>query len=411
MKNLPEYERCVLGAIVLDNASMKDIRVLLTPEDFSNEFYRKTFGTMLRLHESNRPIDPQLVFDEFDERDRTTSNLAKLADLSSNVPPHIGHYCRVVRDAAQTRRIQALLSKASTAEGSAADIAGRLISELTEFQQQPQFGTTGEMFVNSDRFCSTIPDEIDWLVDRIIPRGTNGIIAGVPKVSKSVLATDLAVALATGEPFLGFDVPRPVKVAIVSREDHPGLTGWRLRAFRKSRGLDSIPNLIINTRQQSETFMLDDVGQVGQMIEQLKRHRVEFAILDVFNRMHSKDENDAQEMTGVMAKLTEIQTRAKCGLALIHHYNKTKEGSWTEKLRGSSAISGWVEWLVGVTMDDQESKTRKAEFELKAAEAPSAVWYQIESSKEEKTMRIRVTDDPSVLRSDDKRSSRERRLV
>jgi RecA-family ATPase len=122
------------------------------------------------------------------------------------------------------------------------------------------------------------PDEIDWMIKGVIPRGANGIIAGVPKVSKSVLAADMAVSLALGEDFLGFEVPRPVKVAIISREDHPGLTGWRIRAFRKERGLETIPNLIVNTRQQTDTFMLDDNGQVAQTIEQLKRHRVEFAI-------------------------------------------------------------------------------------------------------------------------------------
>jgi hypothetical protein len=406
-----DYERGVLGAVILDNALMKDVQVLLTPADFNSEINRKAFMAMLRLYESNRPIDPQTIFDEFPKRDQTAQNLAIIGDLTSNTPKHVGHYCRVVRETAQFRRMGAILRRTiDEPEGSSAETAARLISDLAEFQQQPEFGTSGEMFVTADRFCSTIPDEIDWMVKGVIPRGANGIIAGVPKVSKSVLAADMAVSLALGEDFLGFQVPRPVKVAIISREDHPGLTGWRIRAFRKERGLDTIPNLIVNTRQQTETFMLDDNGQVAQTIEHLKRHRVEFAILDVFNRLHCKDENDAQEMTGVMTKLTEIQTKAKCGLALIHHYNKTKEGSWTEKLRGSSAISGWVEWLIGVSMDDEESKTRKAEFELKADQAPKPVWYRIESSSEDKTMKIRTTEDPSLLHGDDKRT-RGRRLV
>lgn len=407
-ENIREFERCVVGGVLLDNSVMQDVARLLTPHDFQVEAYRKIFLVMLNLYETNRPIDSQLVVAELERRKELKSTTGVFSDLTSNIPRNVGYYCRLVKEASRRRQVNALLSKAQDEEGATSEVIAELFRNLSEFQNPPELPTGGEMFVNSDRFCSTVPEEVDWLVDRIIPRGANGIIAGVPKVSKSFLAADLALALALGEPFLGFDVPRPCKVALISREDHPGLTGWRIRAIRKARGFDQSPNLIVNTRQQTELLMLDDAGQVAQVIEQLKRHRVEFAILDVFNRLHSKDENDSQEMSLVLSHLTRIQSQARCGMALIHHYNKAKDGTWTERLRGSSAISGWVEWLMGVTLDDADTKTRKVEFELKAAEAPDAVYYRIESDKVEKTARIRVTDR---VEAEAKEVRRERRLV
>jgi hypothetical protein len=397
MTNLPDFERCILGSVMLDNSEMKDISLLLTPADFLVEAHRKIFFVMLQLHQSNRPIDQNTLIAELERRKELKSvGGAVIADLSDNVPKRIGHYCRVVKDASQRRRMEKLLVDAVKVEGSPAEMAGRLISDLAQFQDSPEMGKTGELFVNSDRFCSTIPEEIDWMVTGILPRFANGIIAGVPKVSKSWIAVRLALSLALGEPFLGFEVTRPCKVALISREDDPGLTGWRIRSVRKGMGFDSSPNLIINTRHQSDVLMLDDRGQVAQVIEQLRHHRTEFAIFDVLNVVHSKDENDNSEMREVLTQLTHIQQKARCGIGVVHHFKKGGEGSWTERLRGSSAISGWVEWLFGVTMADDDTKTRRLEFELKAAKPPNPIHYRIESDDVQKTSEIRVCDKPET---------------
>ena len=63
----------------------------------------------------------------------------------------------------------------------------------------------------------------------MIQRGANGFFCAVPKGGKSWAATDMAISLALGCPWLGFNVPKPIKVAFVSREDAPELTSWRIR--------------------------------------------------------------------------------------------------------------------------------------------------------------------------------------
>lgn len=54
----------------------------------------------------------------------------------------------------------------------------------------------------------------------------------------------------------------------------------------------------------------------------------------------------------------------------------------TQRLRGSSAIAGWAEWLIGISMADEETKTRRMEFELKAAQPPDPIFYRIDSAAE-----------------------------
>jgi RecA-family ATPase len=121
---------------------------------------------------------------------------------------------------------------------------------------------------------------------------------------------------------------------------------------------------------------------MGQLSAELKRRAIEFALFDVFNVLHRADENDAGEMRKVMLRLSQLQSEVGCAIGVIHHFTKGTDGmSLTQRLRGSSAISGWCEWLIGITMAEQETKTRKMEFEIKAAAAPDPIYWNIVSAE------------------------------
>jgi len=225
--------------------------------------------------------------------------------------------------------------------------------------------------------------EIDWLIDGLIQRGANGFFCAVPKGGKSWAAADMAISLALGCPWLGFNIPKPTRVALISREDAPQLTAWRvthLFAGKNTREPNLFEtNLYVNTRQQSAELMLDNEEQVCELVDALKQRQIEFAIFDVFNVMHAADENDNTEMRRVLRQLSKIQADVGCGIGVVHHFNKAEQGSMTQRLRGSSAIAGWAEWLIGISMADEEQKIRRMEFELKAAQPPSTITFQIAS--------------------------------
>lgn len=240
-----------------------------------------------------------------------------------------------------------------------------------------------KLFVPASQFVATVPEEIDWLVDGVIERGSNGTFTAVPKAGKSWAALDLAIAMALGESWLGFTVPCPLRVAFVSREDNPRLTSWRLQHLYRGRASSRpglIENLYINTRIQSPQLMIDDEEQLSELLDAMKVFKPEFVFFDVFNVIHEADENDNSEMRAVLRKLSIIQEEIKCGIGLIHHYGKNEDRSMTQRLRGASAIAGWMEWLIGISMHDEANKIRRMEFELKAAEPPAPVLYHIASN-------------------------------
>jgi hypothetical protein len=81
---------------------------------------------------------------------------------------------------------------------------------------------------------------------------------------------------------------------------------------------------------------------------------------------------------------------------LVHHFGKAEQGSLIKRIRGSSAISGWVEWAIGISVADQEMGVRKMEFETKADQPPAPVYYRIVAEKDSGLARLTRTDYAQV---------------
>jgi putative DNA primase/helicase len=252
---------------------------------------------------------------------------------------------------------------------------------LDEIRHTPRWNPPREgLLVPAPHFVMSASPEIDWLVEGVIQRGANGFICSQPKTGKSWLAADLVLALALGEPWVGFSVPRAIKAALITREDNPALTKWRMRHLLAGRGrtpADLEGRLYVNSREQSPEFRLDSAELMAPMIAELKHVEPEFVILDVFNILHSADENDNTEMRGVLEQVNRLQREVGCAIGVVHHFNKNAEGSLTQRIRGSSAIAGWAEWLIGVEVEPSGSGTRRMQFELKAANSPDELCWAI----------------------------------
>src|SRR5713226_4557614 len=75
-----------------------------------------------------------------------------------------------------------------------------------------------------------VPETPDWLVHHLLPRGSLALLVAYPKVGKSTLATQLAVAVAQGRDFLG-RLTQPGGVLYVVAEERRDDVMRRLRHF------------------------------------------------------------------------------------------------------------------------------------------------------------------------------------
>ena len=261
-------------------------------------------------------------------------------------------------------------------------------------------------FLDAVTFAAEEPARVDWLVEGVIPRGVNGIICGDPKASKSFHAVDLAMSLACGVEWLGMRVPRQVRTALVSREDSPSLTQRRINrllAGNARYGLNLSSWMLVNTRRQLADFQVTTDEHLQQLIDELKQFRVEFVVLDVFRSLHDSEENDNTEVQQVLQRINRIQNECECAVALVHHINKVAAENIFKGLRGASAIHGWMEWGIGISVtnpeeEDKSKYVRKLEFESKEGTAP-AIYTQIREGDASNVRIERVTPTETPRRT------------
>lgn len=253
------------------------------------------------------------------------------------------------------------------------------------------------LFMSVSQFVEKAVDAVDWLVEGVIQRGANGMMIARPKCGKSWTVLDLAVALASGQQWFDFFIPKRVKVAVVSREDHYGLT--QNRAIRLSRQRNLTPGeldgwLYVNAKGLKPKIMLDYPDDVAALITDLKRQQTEFLILDVMRVLHGAEENDNTEMQKVIDVLNHIQTETGAAICLIHHDSKKEGATLTERARGASAIAGWAEFICGLKVVDETEWVREFECELKAAMAPDKFYFRILDTPGGGVMMPRVNWEP-----------------
>lgn len=395
MNHEAQVERLVLGACLDEMGTVDYACRMVLPEYFGLDSHGRIFARIRDMHRRKSPVNMLTLMTELGRLKEleAVGGAAYVTDLSDGVPfgmgPRLREYVDRLKECYRVRLLKTLAESIATGESSA-EITQKIHSTLERISEG---SSDSAMFASFPDFVASTPAQIDWMVSGIIERGANGFVAAEPKGSKSFCTADLAIALATGTHWLGFAVPHPVRVALVSREDNPSLTSWRLKHLMQGRELNAPQldrletNLYVNTRQQTPRFMLDNEQELSELINACREKRIEFIILDVLNILHQADENDNTQMAGVLRKVKWLHEETGAAIGILHHYKKEDSGRITQRLRGASAIAGFAEWVIGLSMADEEAKIRKMEFELKAGQPPEPIYFAI-SAEEGKPARI-----------------------
>ncbi len=179
-----------------------------------------------------------------------------------------------------------------------------------------------------------------WLVTDLWGRGAVGVIGGAPKCCKSWLALELAVAVASGRPCLGrFAVPAPGPVLLYAAEDAPLDVRQRVDALCHARGatFDTLDLSLIT----EPALRIDRPEDIERLRATLALRRPRLLILDPYVRLQRVDENNATDVSAILATLRELSRTFSVALLLVHHARKSPSDSSGQALRGSSDFHAW----------------------------------------------------------------------
>lgn len=188
-----------------------------------------------------------------------------------------------------------------------------------------------------------------WLVQSLWAVNTVGILAGSPRAGKTWLSLDLAVSIASGTPCLDtFPVERAGPVLLFLAEDAPSSARQRVEGICRHRNLDiSGLDLHLITAPALRLPLPADTQKLFATVAALKPVLL---VLDPFVRIHAGiDENNAGEVSRLLADLRLLQRTHDVSILLVHHLRKNARGTPGQALRGSGDLYAWTDSLATLT--------------------------------------------------------------
>lgn len=351
-----EAEQSVLGALLIDNASMGRVSDLLRADDFYRHQHSTIFGAIGAMLDARQAVDIVTLHEKLEASGQAEQcgGMVYLNSLAQSVPSaaSIRQYAEIVRDRALRRRLIAMTDEIATMafNGGAVPVT-TLLSDVEEKfaelqrEQQRKLPDRRVPLLRLDALQEA-SHSIRWLIKHVVPAESIGMMFGGSGTFKSFISLDLALHVAHGLPWLGRRTKQG-SVIYIAAEGGAGL--WpRIDAWHRSRNLrwSGLPFTVVPVAVDlgTEAWRVVDAAQaIGQTPA--------LVVVDTLSQTFGGEENSAAEMAAYLRALgARFRALWNCAVLVIHHSGHLA----TERPRGSSAIRGNVDFLLGVFRDEKE---------------------------------------------------------
>jgi len=176
-----------------------------------------------------------------------------------------------------------------------------------------------------------------WIEPGLLPPQGILFVGGEPKVGKSLLVANLALALASGQNRAGFAVPAARRVLICQFELPTPQFVSRLATMRRAMGSAADDNLWVDTRAGGH--LLSAPQGLNHFLNAARQAAAEVIVLDPLYSTHDQDENDTRSMAALCQSLLRLRDASKAALIVVHHVRKSiGRDEIGSAFRGSSAL-------------------------------------------------------------------------
>jgi len=196
------------------------------------------------------------------------------------------------------------------------------------------------VFTPLSKLLEEPPEDVSFIWDLTLPSGGFSICSAKPKVGKSTLARNLAIAVATGQPFLGRETKQG-KVLYLCLEEKRS----EIRNHFERMGVAS-DQILVHTGSTPKDAMLELAAAMAEAKPVL-------VIIDPLSRViRVTDFNDYGSMARGLEPLIDLARQTGCHILALHHDSKM-ERSGGDALLGSTALFGSVDCHIGLKKRDK----------------------------------------------------------
>lgn len=177
--------------------------------------------------------------------------------------------------------------------------------------------------------------EVEWLVERHIPKGSITLVFGKGGIGKTWLLLGMARCIGKGIPFLGYKTEK-VPVIFIDFENPLPVLNTRTQTLGDSEN-------VYFWRAHNDKLK---APKLDSKKWELYKHLPKGAVLifDTLRASQSKDENASNEMGLIMGRLKELRDLGFT-IVLLHHTAKNSDNV----AKGSTAIVDLADHILGLT--------------------------------------------------------------
>lgn len=203
------------------------------------------------------------------------------------------------------------------------------------------------------------------------------LIAGEPKIGKSLVFQEFAIQAALGGEFLEQKFTRPIKVLWFQAEIHENYLSKRLRPILNRYDIPS-QKVIANNFYATGKHSLDVQNDTDYRFMQKQIIEVEpdLVCFDPMINYTTANEIDNTAMSASLDRFVKLAETGNCSLVLIHHVGKGAKrqlangGDPFDLIRGASAIRGRYD--TGIMLFRNKQKEIECQYDTRNGKPPLA---------------------------------------
>jgi hypothetical protein len=189
-------------------------------------------------------------------------------------------------------------------------------------------------------------------------------VGGEPKVGKSLLVANLALALAAGSNRVGFPIPAARRVLVCQFELPVPQFVSRLMLMRRALGAAADQHLLVDTRAAGH--LLSAPQGLNHFLAAAQAAAAEVIILDPLYSTHDQDENDTRAMAALCQSLLRLRDATRAALIVVHHVRKSiSREEIGSAFRGSSALHAVGDTYMLLTRPSPQLPTLELRFQFR----------------------------------------------
>ncbi|MFC1998833.1 AAA family ATPase [Chloroflexota bacterium] len=234
------------------------------------------------------------------------------------------------------------------------------------------------------------PKEPEYIVNPFFPKGGVNMFLGESGAGKSWITMHLALCIASGNKFMGkYDVI-PGKVLIIDEENALPLIFDRLcklglGMLSENQEL-SLSNILL---LENNGIRVDDEEHFAKLRSTIADTKPSLVIMDSLIRIHSKDENSANEMSEVFHLIKKLKHQPDTTFVITHHLRKSG-GPLKLRGRGSGDIIGSPDSQM--TIENKGTYSILTQTKTRWTKEETKVNFNIVDSPDETATYIRCLD-------------------